>query len=81
MEENTSSFADDADTHCDFSLVDNTSDTAKCKWYTYMFHAKISRHSLTRKHVYRDTFGNAHIQYHDFDNQDSLTFRDKYTAL
>ena len=34
-----------------------------------------------RKHVYRDTFGNAHIQYHDFDNQDSLTFRDKYTAL
>ena len=23
----------------------------------------------------------AHIQYHDFDNQDSLTFRDKYTTL
>ena len=23
-----------------------------------------------RKHAYRDTFGNAHIQYHDFDNQD-----------
>ena len=35
----------------------------------------------TRKHVYRDTFGDAHIQYHDFDNQDSLTFRDKYTSL
>ena len=34
-----------------------------------------------RKHVYRDTFDDAHIQYHDFDNQDSLTFRDKYTAL
>ena len=34
-----------------------------------------------RKHVYRDTFGNAHIEYHDFNNQDSLTFRDKYTAL
>ena len=31
--------------------------------------------------MHRDTFGNAHIQYHDFDNQDSLTFRDKYTAL
>ena len=27
-----------------------------------------------RKHVYRDTFGDAHIQHHDFDNQDSLTF-------
>ena len=34
-----------------------------------------------RKHVYRDTFGDAHIQYHDFDNKDLLTFRDKYTAL
>ena len=34
-----------------------------------------------RKHTYRDTFGNAHIQYHDFDNQDLLTFQDKYTAL
>ena len=34
-----------------------------------------------RKHVYRDTFGNAHIQYHHFDNQDLLTFKDKYTAL
>ena len=31
--------------------------------------------------TYRDTFGNAHIQYHDFDNQDLLTFKDKYTAL
>ena len=29
-----------------------------------------------KKHAYRDTFGNAHIQYHDFDNQDSLTFKE-----
>ena len=34
-----------------------------------------------RKHAYRDTFGDAHIQYHDFDNQDLLTFKDKYIAL
>ena len=34
-----------------------------------------------RKHAYRDTFGDTHIQYHDFDNQDLLTFKDKYTAL
>ena len=27
MEENTSSFADDTDTHCDFSIADHTSDT------------------------------------------------------
>ena len=33
------------------------------------------------KHTYRNTFGESNIQYHDFDNQDSLTFTDKYTAL
>ena len=34
-----------------------------------------------RKHAYRDTFGDAHIQYHEFDNKDLLTVKDKYTAL
>ena len=33
------------------------------------------------KHTYRNTFGESNIQYHDFDNQDLLTFTDKYTAL
>ena len=33
------------------------------------------------KHMYRNTFGESNIQYHDFDNQDSLTFTDKYIAL
>ena len=28
-----------------------------------------------------NTFGESNIQYHDFDNQDVLTFTDKYTAL
>ena len=34
-----------------------------------------------QKHAYRDTFGDAHIQYHEFDNKDLLTVKDKYTAL
>ena len=33
------------------------------------------------KHKYRDTFGDAHIQYHDFDNGDAFIHKDKYTAL
>ena len=33
------------------------------------------------KHTYRNVFGDANIQYHDFDNDDALTFTDKYTAL
>ena len=36
---------------------------------------------LQQKHAYRNTFGESNIQYHNFDNQDSLTFTDKYTAL
>ena len=33
------------------------------------------------KHKYRDTFGDAHVQYHDFDNGDAFVYNDKYTAL
>ena len=33
------------------------------------------------KHKYRDTFGDAHIEYHDFDNGDAFIYKDKYTAL
>ena len=34
---------------------------------------------LQSKHKY--VFGNSNIQYHDFNNGDALTFKDKYTAL
>ena len=33
------------------------------------------------KHKYRNVFGDSNIQYHDFDNGDALTFKDKYMAL
>ena len=33
------------------------------------------------KHKYRNFFGDSNIQYHNFDNGDALTFKDKYTAL
>ena len=33
------------------------------------------------EHKYRDTFGDAHIQYHDFENGDAFIYKDKYTAL
>ena len=81
MEETASSFADDTDTPCDFSIVDhnsnaeNTNDT-----HTHLAPKYPGIHSQ-RKHAYRNTFGDSHIQYHNLDNQDSLTFRDKYTAL
>ena len=36
---------------------------------------------LQSKHKYRNVFGNSNIQYHDFNNGDAFTFKDKYTAL
>ena len=76
-----SSFADDTDTHCNFSIIDHTLDTENANDIHSCFMPKSPIIHLQRKHTYRDTFGNTHIQYHDFDNQDSLTFRDKYTTL
>ena len=32
------------------------------------------------KHKYRNTFGEANIHYHNFDNQDTFTYKDKYTT-
>ena len=81
VEENASSFADDTDTHCDFSIIDHTLDTENTNDIHTCFMPKYPAIHSQRKHAYRNTFGDTHIQYHDFDNQDSLTFRDKYTAL
>ena len=80
MEEKVSSFIDNTDTHCDYSITCHTSDTENANDTHTGFTLKYHTIHSQRKHIYRDTFGDAHIQYHDFDNQDSLTFRDKYTA-
>ena len=81
MEENASSFADYTDTHCDFSIIDHTLDTENANDIHTCFVPKYPAIHSQRKHAYRNTFGDAHIQYHDFDNQDLLTVRDKYTTL
>ena len=33
------------------------------------------------KHKYRNVFDDTNIQYHNFDNGDALTFKDKYMTL
>ena len=81
LEEHASLFTDDTDTHCDYSISDYTSDTENVNDTHTHFMSKYPIIHSQRKHAYRDTFGDTHIQYHDFDNQDSLTFKDKYTAL
>ena len=77
IEENASSFADDTTTLCDFSIVDRHSETENTNDTNTHFTPKHPGIHSQRKHVYRNTFGESNIQYHDFDNQDSLTFTDK----
>ena len=81
IEGNVSSFVDDTATPCDFNIIDQHSDMENANdTNTYYVPKQPGIHSQ-RKHAYRNTFGESNIQYHDFDNQDYLTFTDKYTAL
>ena len=81
IEENASSFTDDTDTSCDFSIVGHHSDTENINDTCTHFPPKQPGIHSQRKHAYRNTFGESNIKYHNFDNQDSLVFTDKCTAL
>ena len=72
IEENTSSFADDTTTLCDFGIVDHHSEMENTNDTNTYFPPKQPDIHPQRKHAYRNTFGESNIQYHDFDNQDSL---------
>ena len=81
MEENASLFADDTATPCDFNVIDQHPTKENANDTNAFYVQKPSAIHSQQKHTYRNTFGESNIQYHDFDNQDSLTFTDKYTAL
>ena len=80
-EESALSFTDDTDTHCDYKISAHNSDIPNIDDTYKSFTLKHPAAHSQQKHAYRDTFGDAHIQYHEFDNKDLLTVRDKYTAL
>ena len=81
MEENASLFTDDATTPCDFSITNQNSVTENTNDTNISHALKHLGMHLQSKHKYRNTFGESNIQYHNFDNQDSLTFTGKYTTL
>ena len=80
-EESTLSFTDDTDTHCNYNISDHNSDIPNIDDTYKSFTPKHPAAHSQQKHAYRDTFGDAHIQYHEFHIKDLLTVRDKYTAL
>ena len=79
-EVDASLFTTDTTTPCDYNI--NTDMPNPNRSQENKPHTTQSRgiHSKS-KHTYCNVFGNANIQYHDFDNGDALTFTDKYTAL
>ena len=80
MEEDASLFRSDTATPCDYNItkvVQNSDTILKGK---SKFTMPMGIH-LQSKHKYRNVFGDSNIQYHDFNNGDALTFKDKYTAL
>ena len=81
MEENASLFTDDTATPCNFNITNQNFVTENTTDTSIPHTPKQSSIHAQSKHTYRNTFGESNIQYHNFDNQDSLTFTDKYTAL
>ena len=70
----------DTTTPCDYNIstdIINSNNLQENKTNTTQ---PMGIHSQS-KNKYRNVFGNSNIQYHDFDNGDALTFKDKYMAL
>ena len=79
-EVDASLFTSNTSTQCAFNKIstDTEAETDKLTVETPQNNTGIHFHS---KHKYRDTFGDAHVQYHDFNNGDTFTYKDKYMAL
>ena len=79
-EVDASLFTMDTTTSCDYNIsidMSNSNNSYETKTNSFPPRGIQSK----SKHKYRDVFGDSNIQYHDFDNGDTLTFTDKYTAL
>ena len=73
-------FTSDTSTQCAFNIIPSTLQT-EAENHTEITSQNNTGIQFHSKHKYRDTFGDAHVQYHDFDNGDAFTYKDKYTAL
>ena len=76
----TSLFTMDTTTPCDYNIsidMSNLNNPHENRTNTIQLKGIHSK----SKHKYRDVFGDSNIQYHDFDNDDALTFTNKYTVL
>ena len=75
MEENASLFTSDTPTPCDNNITEAMLQLDTNSKHHSKFQIPLGIHSQS-KHKYRNVFGNSNIQYHDFDNDNALTFKD-----
>ena len=79
-EVDASLFTTDTTTSCDYNITTSMSNLNNPHVTKTNITKPMGIHSQS-KHKYRNVFGDSNIQYHDFDNGDALTFKDKYTTL
>ena len=80
MEEDASLFTSNTTTPCDYNITNNVQNSDTILEGKSKIISPKGIHSQS-KHKYRNVFGDSNVQYHDFNNGDALTFKDKYTAL
>ena len=75
MEDDSHAFLTDDNSNCHYNisqqepLIDNINIPNKLTL------------QMKHKHKYRNTFGEANINYHNFDNKDTLMYTDSYAHL
>ena len=79
-EVDASLFTTDTTTLCDYYITDDIPNSDTIQESKVKITQPMGTHSQS-KHKYRNVFGNSSIQYHNFDNADALTCKDKYMAL
>ena len=79
-EADASLFTTDTSTECAFNITPSNLETESVEDMNATPQNNTGIHFYS-KHRYRDTFGDAHTQYQDFDNGDAFIYRDKSTAL
>ena len=79
MEQDASLFTTDSSNPCHFNIAQHDLDSDPTCNTSNQLHGN-GIHAVS-KHKYRNTFGEANIHYHDFDNCNSFNYKDKYTTL
>ena len=80
MEEDATLFTSDTVTLCHYNIANGVQNSDTILEEKSKIISPMGIH-LQSKHKYRNVFGDSNIQYHDFNNGDALTFKDKYTVL